>query len=53
MFLDQVKQLTDDQLLDGLITCHPDVLIFLQLEWNQRHPENPIPIDKSIETKKK
>jgi len=41
---DILESKTDDELIELLLSAPLDVLIFVKLEWNRRHPEDKIPV---------
>jgi hypothetical protein len=43
-FFEYLRQMSDDQLCEALITCDIQVLGFIKQEWNRRHPDDPIPL---------
>lgn len=37
-----LAEMTDQALIEALMTCDQAVLIDVQREWDRRHPEDPI-----------
>lgn len=45
-FMDHLRKMTEDELIEALIRCDPSILPLVKTEWNRRHPEDPVNIAK-------